>query len=186
MISISAYYQKMNRRERILAGVVGLTLFAFINLFIWSSLLGGIKSTRRELSERKAVRKTQTVFLRERDLWKKRQDWVAKHQPVLKNAGEASTLLERVKEIASKHKILIENPSLGAVVTAPDHQSIAISMETKSPWPALVHFLYDVQQPESFIAFEDVGLSIDGSDPSSMRGRFRIARWYAPAQSQHQ
>ncbi len=184
MISISAYYERMNRRERILAGVIALALFGLINLFIWSALVGGIKDARHELVDQKAIRKTQAVFLRESDLWKKRQDWVAKHQPVLKDAGEASTLLERVKEIANKHKILIENPSLGAVVAAPDHQSIAISMETKSPWPALVHFLYDVQQPESFIAFEDVGLSIDGSDPTTMRGRFKIARWFAPAQHQ--
>jgi hypothetical protein len=184
MISISAYYERMNRRERILAGVVVLALFGFINIFIWSALLGGIKNARHELVDQKAIRKTQVVFLRERDLWKTRQDWVAKHQPVLKDAGEASTLLERVKEIANKHKILIENPSLGAVVSAPDHQSIAVSLETKSPWPALVHFLYDVQQPESFIAFEDVGLSIDGSDPTTMRGRFKIARWFAPAQRQ--
>jgi hypothetical protein len=182
MISIPAYYQRMNRRERILAGVVGLAIFALVNLFIWSALIGGIKRARTELTERKAMRKTQIVFLRERDLWKKREEWLTKHQPVLQNAGEASTLLEQVKQIAGKHKILIENPSLGAVQTAPDHQSIAISMETKSPWPALVHFLYDVQQPEKFIAFEDVGLSIDGSDPSIMRGRFKIARWFAPAQ----
>lgn len=182
MISVSAYYQRMNRRERILAGVVALALFSLINIFIWSALLGGIKNARHELVERKAVRKTQVVFLRERDLWKQRQDWLVKHQPVLQNAGEASTLLERVKEIAGKHKVLIENPSLGAVVSASDHQSIAISLETKSPWAALVHFLYDVQQPESFIAFEDVGLSIDGADPTTMRGRFKIARWYAPPQ----
>jgi type II secretion system (T2SS) protein M len=180
MISLTAYYERMNRRERILAGIVGLALFALINLFLWSALLGGIKNARAELSERKAVRKTQTVFLRERTLWKKRQDWLTKHQPVLKNAGEASTLLEQVKQIASKHKVLIENPSLGAVQSAADHQSIAVSLETKSPWTALVHFLYDVQQPEAFIAFEDVGLSIDGADPSVMRGRFRIARWFAP------
>jgi hypothetical protein len=184
MISLSAYYERMNRRERILAGIVALALFAFINLFIWNALLGGIKKARRELVEHKGERKTQTIFLRERDLWKKRQDWIAKHQPVLKNAGEASTLLESVKQIAGKHKILIENPSLGAVVSAADHQSIAVSLETKSAWPALVHFLYDVQQPESFIAFEDVGLSIDGTDPTTMRGRFKIARWFAPAQRQ--
>lgn len=181
MISLTAYYERMNRRERMLAGGVLLVLFLLVNLFIWSALLGGIKSARAELKERKAVRKTQTVFLRERDLWKKRQEWLTKHQPVLQNAGEASTLLEQVKQIANKHKILIENPSLGAVQTAPDHQSIAVSLETKSPWPALVHFLYDVQQPEAFIAFEDVGLTVDGNEKSTMRGRFKIARWFTSA-----
>lgn len=182
MISLSAYYQRMSRRETILAGVVGLAIFLLLNLVIWNMLLGGIKRARAELTERKALRKTQSIFLRERDLWKKRQDWLSMHQPVLQNAGEASTLLEQVKQIASKHKILIENPSLGAVQSTPDHQSISISMETKSPWPALVSFLYEVQQPEKFIAFEDAGLSIDSSDPSSMRGRFRIARWFATTQ----
>jgi hypothetical protein len=182
MISLTAYYERMNRRERVLAGVVLLMLFLFVNLFIWGALLGGIKNARAELSERKGVRKTQTVFLRERALWKKREEWVNKHQPVLQNAGEASTLLEQVKQVASKHKVLVENPSLGSVQALPDHQSLAVSLETKSPWPALVHFLYDLQQPEAFIAFEDVGLSVDGTDPSTMRARFRIARWYAPAQ----
>jgi hypothetical protein len=182
MISISAYYQRMNRRERILALIVVLAVFAVLNLIIWSALFGGIKRARADLTERKQLRKTQTVFLTERDLWKKRQDWLNAHQPVLQNASEASTLLERVKEIAAKHKILVENPSLGAVQTASDHQSVSVSIETKSPWPALVHFLYDVQQPETFIAFEDVGLSVDGSDPATMRGRFKIARWFAPAQ----
>ena len=182
MISIPAYFQRMNRRERLLALGVALVVFLFLNLIIWSALFGGIKRTRAGLIERKQVRKTQIVFLKERDLWKKRQDWLNVHQPVLQNASEASTLLERVKQIAAKHKILIENPSLGAVQTAPDHQSVSVSMETKSPWPALVHFLYDVQQPETFVAFEDIGLSIDGSDPTTMRGRFKIARWFAPTQ----
>jgi len=178
MISIAAYYEKMNRRERMLVGFVLLVVFLLLNLFLWSALLGGIKSARAELIERKAVRKTQGVFLRERALWKTRQDWLTKHQPAFQSASDSSTLLEQVKQVAGKHKVLIENPSLGGVQTAADHQSVAVSLETKSAWPALVHFLYDVQQPEAFIAFEDVGLSIDASDPTTMRGRFRIARWF--------
>jgi hypothetical protein len=179
MISLAAYYEKMNRRERMLAGIVLLVVIILLNFFLWSALLGGIKDARAELTERKAVRKTQGVLLRERAQWKTRQEWLTKHQPAFQSASDASTLLEQVKQIASKHKILIENPSLGAVQTAADHQSVAVSLETKSAWPALVHFLYEVRQPEAFIAFEDVGLSIDGSDPTTMRGRFRIARWFA-------
>jgi hypothetical protein len=45
-----------------------------------------------------------------------------------------------------------------------------------------VHFLYDVQRPDAFIVFENVNLAIDGSDPTMMRGKFKIARWFAPAQ----
>jgi hypothetical protein len=39
-----------------------------------------------------------------------------------------------------------------------------------------------VQQPEAFIVFENVTLSIDSNDPTMMRGKFKIARWFAPAQ----
>jgi len=39
-----------------------------------------------------------------------------------------------------------------------------------------------LQQPEKFIVFEGVTLSIDSNDQTVMRGRFKIARWFAPAQ----
>jgi hypothetical protein len=38
-----------------------------------------------------------------------------------------------------------------------------------------------VQQPESFVVFESVTLNIDPADPTQMRGKFKIARWFAPA-----
>ena len=54
------------------------------------------------------------------------------------------------------------------------------SFEVKSAWPPLVHFLYDVQQPESFVVFESVTLNIDSADPTMMRGKMKLARWFAP------
>src|SRR4029453_15261384 len=76
--------------------------------------------------------------------------------------------------------ILVENPAIGSGETTPYHQTVYASIETKSPWPPLVHFLYDVQRPDAFIVFENVNLAIDGSDPTMMRGKFKIARWFAP------
>jgi hypothetical protein len=42
-------------------------------------------------------------------------------------------------------------------------------------------FLYDVQQPDAFVVFESVNLVIDSNDATMMRGKFKIARWFAPA-----
>jgi hypothetical protein len=39
-----------------------------------------------------------------------------------------------------------------------------------------------VQQPEAFIVFENVNLAIDSGDPTMMRGKFKIARWFASTQ----
>jgi hypothetical protein len=41
--------------------------------------------------------------------------------------------------------------------------------------------LYDVQQPESFVVFESITLNIDPADPTAMRGKMKLARWFAPA-----
>jgi hypothetical protein len=37
-----------------------------------------------------------------------------------------------------------------------------------------------VQRPQEFVVFENVNLAIDGNDPTMMRGKFKIARWFAP------
>jgi hypothetical protein len=175
-----AWYQRMNPRERRLALIVAGALFLLINLLVWSKLFGALSNARAELALRKATREEQSILIKERNLWTLRDQWLKKYQPALKSAVEASTLLDQVKEIAGKHNVLIEKPAIGAGDATPDHQSVFASFETKSPWPPLVRLLYDVQKPESFVVFESVQLQIDSTDPTMMRGRFKVARWFAP------
>jgi hypothetical protein len=176
-----AWYQRMNQRERKLVLIVAGALFLLINLLIWSKLFGILGNARAELALRKATREEQGLYIKEKDLWARRDQWLKQHQPTLKSAVEASTLLDQIKEIGGKHSVLIEKPAIGAGDPTPDHQAVFASFETKSPWPPLVHFLFDVQQPESFVVFETVQLQIDNADPTMMRGKFKIARWFAPS-----
>jgi len=120
--------------------------------------------------------------MRERELWKKRDEWLQKTQPTMKGAEEASTLLDQLKQIAGKYNILIENPAIGSGESTSTHQAVFASIETSSHWPELVHFLYDVQQPDDFIVFESVNLAIDNGDQTMMRGKLKVAKWFAPAQ----
>jgi hypothetical protein len=175
-----AWIERMNKRERMLAMIVGGAFFLLVNLLIWSSLSGALQRTRVELRTRQAARAEQTVFLRERKMWEKRDEWLKKNQPALKSPVEASTLLDEVKQVAGKHNVLIENPAIGSGDSTPNYQAVFATVETKSPWPPLVQFLYDVQKPESFVVFESVNLAIDSADPTMMRGKFKIARWFAP------
>ena len=177
-----AWYQRMNSRERVLAWVAAGTVFAFLNLFILNWLFGSLGSAQRQIATRRATLTEQNLFVKERDLWAKRDDWIRKNQPTLNNPAEASALLDQLKEIAGKYNVLVENPAIGSGETTPYHQTVFASIETKSPWPPLVHFLYDIQRPDAFIVFESANLAIDGNDPTVMRGRFKIARWFAPAQ----
>jgi hypothetical protein len=172
----------MNPRERVLSWVVAGTIFALLNLWILSRILGALSDARKETATRRAKLAEQALYVKERDLWTKREEWLRKHQPVLNNPAEASALLDQLKQVAGKYNVLVENPAIGTGETTPYHQTVFASIETKSPWPPLVNFLYDVQRPDAFIVFENVNLAIDGSDPTMMRGKFKIARWFAPAQ----
>lgn len=179
---ISRWLAQMNQRERILALSVGAVLFLIINLAIWSALFGMSADARKDYAAQKAARTEQKIYLKEETMWKRRADWLKKTQPHLSNPAEASTLLTQVKEIAGKHNVQIENPQIGAVETTPSHESVSATFETQSDWEGLVHFLYEVQRPEAFIVFENVNLIVDATDPTVMRGRFKIARWFAPGE----
>lgn len=178
---IAQTVQRMNPRERILAGLVALIVFFLLNLFLWSWIYHAIANSRAEVLRRKERRLEQTVLLRETDLWTQRDKWLREHQPAFHGASDASALLDQLKQVASKYSVLIENPAIGSTAGTPNYQSVSVSIETKSQWPPLVHFLYDVQAPDAFMVFESANIAIDSSDPSQMRGKFKIARWYAPA-----
>jgi Type II secretion system (T2SS), protein M subtype b len=177
---IAQTLQRMNRRERILAGLVVLVVFVLVNLFLWGWLFRAIGDSRAEVSKRKQKHDEQTVLLRESDLWMQRDKWLREHQPAFHGASDASALLDQLKQVAGKYKVLIENPAIGSPAGTPNYQSVSVSVETKSEWPPLVHFLYDVQAPDAFLVFESANIAIDSSDPTQMRGKFKIARWYAP------
>jgi hypothetical protein len=177
-----AWYQRMNPRERLLAWIVAGAMFVLLNLLILNWLFGALGRARVELATRRAAGAEQAVYMKERDLWMKRDQWIQQHQPTLRNPAEASVLLDDLKQIAGKYNVLIENPAIGSGETTPNHQAVFASIETKSPWPPLIHFLYDVQRPDAFVVFENVNLAIDSSDPTMMRGKFKVARWFAPAQ----
>jgi hypothetical protein len=178
---IAQVLQRMNRREQVLAGLVGVVVFLLANLFLWTWLFRTIGDSRVEVAKRKQAHNEQTVLLRESDLWSKREQWLREHQPAFHGASDASALLDQLKQFAGKYNVLIRNPAIGNSPAAGAYQSVFASIETKSPWPSLVHFLYDVQAPDAFIVFESASIAIDSSDPTQMRGKFKIARWYAPA-----
>ena len=182
MEKLTAAYLRMNQRERTMTLVISAILFLLINLFLWRTVLGSISNSRRELADRRTTRAEQVVYMKEKDVWAKREEWLEKTQPPMKGAEEASNLLDQLKQVAGKYNVLVENPAIGAGETTPTHQTVFASIETGCHWPDLVHFLYDVQQPDAFVVFENVNLIVETNDATMMRGKFRVARWFAPAQ----
>jgi hypothetical protein len=177
---IANWLARMNQRERILVLSIAALLFVLVNFALWSLLLGLSSGARKDWAARRATRAEQKVYLDEYDMWTKRAAWLKKNQPILSNPAEASSLLTQLKQIAAKYNVQLDNPQIGTVENTKTHQSVSVSIETKSGWEPLVHFFYDTQKPEAFIAFETVNLMVDGNDPTVMHGSFRVAKWFAP------
>ena len=96
---IRRFIQRLNQRERILALLVGGVVLVLINLFLWSWLLEAISNSRRVVATRKLARNEQVVYMREGDLWAKREKWLREHQPAYRGASDASALLDQLKQL---------------------------------------------------------------------------------------
>lgn len=109
-----AWYQRMNPRERVLAWAAAGTVFALLNFFILDWVFGALATAQKQIATRRATLAEQTLYVKERELWTKRDEWIRQHQPTLKNPAEASALLDQLKEVAGKYNVLIENPAIGS------------------------------------------------------------------------
>src|SRR5436190_1705774 len=97
---IPQWYQRMNPRERVLAWIAAGTVFVLLNLFILSWVFGALARAQKQIATRRATLAEETLYVKERDLWTKREEWIRQHQPTLKDPAEASALLDQLKKIA--------------------------------------------------------------------------------------
>lgn len=173
--------KQMTARERMLATIVGLGAFAFVNIFLVKFVLNQHRQLRNDLSGKTSEIKTMLVLLAERNLWMKRDQWLQEKMTKLENRDEApSDLRKGITEIAAKHSITLEKTLLGEPdETRPQFARVSVTFETKSKWPDLVKFVRDLQAPGQFVVLESLKLNIDDTDKTQMRGRFRVAKWFA-------
>jgi len=172
---------RLSKRERILLAIIVGIVVVFGNLFLISALQKNYSLIDASLARKQVELKSLKQMFVERDLWAKRAAWVTQKQPKLANRDQARvTLLDEVKTAAKAKNVMLENPALGSIEAQPAYQSVSVNVETKSSWSDLIGFMSALQQPDRFIVFETANLQIDTSDSTKMRGRFRIAKWYAP------
>jgi len=173
--------KQLTSREKLLAGAIGGILFLLINLFLLSHFIHSQADLRRLAVEKANNLQMMETLCKSRDMWTKRDQWLGQKQPKLANESSAGVqLLDYLKDNAKKSEVTLENPAIGTPTKSPSAISVPVSVETKSSWESLIRFLNSVHQPDQFIVFESANLQIDATDQSQMRGKFKIARWYAP------
>ena len=173
--------RSLSTREKWLAGFVAALVFLGVTVFLIDGYVRQRALLRGELASRAKQLRIARTLTEDLAFWQQRDEWLRVNQPRLTDSDAAGVqLLDRVKELAKKHAVLLENPALRPAEPQPAYTSVAVEVETKSAWPAVIAFLHELQTPEQFIALENANLKIDAADPTQMRGRFKIARWFAP------
>lgn len=171
----------LSSREKRLATIVGLVVAVSATYMLFDSYLASRASFKAQIiSEEKQVRSMHEL-LGQSALWETRDQWLDRSQPKLENRDTAGVqLLDHIQVLAKRHEVLLENQTIHAPDPRPNCISVALDVETKSGWSSLVEFLQELQTPDQFIALESANLKIDPADATQVRGRFKIARWYAP------
>ena len=171
----------LSTRERSLSILVGAVAFLLVTFFVTDYFLKSKARLTADLAVKARQLRTMQMRSAEKAQWDQRAAWLTEKQPRLVSEERAGgQLLEQVKELAKKHSVLIESPVIRPSVRKPEYTAVGIEIETKSPWSALIAFLGELQTPEQFIVLDTANLKIDGADATQMRGKFKIARWYAP------
>jgi hypothetical protein len=172
---------RLNAREKVMAFIVGGALLFILNLFVLRFFFGTQAQLSRDQQRLEGQLRAMRNLLANTALWEERDAWLRSTQPVLENEARAgSDLLTQVQELSKKHTVIVEQPAIANPDRHPEYTAVSVSVETKSTWKSLIQFLHALQGPDQFVVLESAELKIDPQDQTQMRGRFKIAKWFAP------
>ncbi|MDQ3622236.1 MAG: hypothetical protein M3463_07075 [Verrucomicrobiota bacterium] len=176
---------QLTPREKTLALIVGAVVAVLINVVLLNFFAKSQRRLNGELNGKKEQLEAMRSLYSEKELWAKRETWLETNQPKLTSDAAATRELKKeIEELMKAHGVVPENPVVGVPESVPKDRpmyvSVPMSIETKSSWTALIKFLAESQSREKFMVVESASLQTDPTDKTQMRGKFKIARWYAP------
>jgi hypothetical protein len=144
------------------------------------------KALRNQITDKTAMLATMKTLITERELWQKRDQWLAKEQPKLTNpSGAGVELLEQIKTLGQNRSIIPTEAVIGTPESAgkmggrEQDQSVSLTFNAKGKWENMVDFFYDLQSPTNFIVFSKALIRVDKEDKTQIAGTFTVAKWYA-------
>ena len=171
---------KLTKREKRLSIILGFALFAVINFYGLSYLFDLMSEYSRDVADLRSQEHSNDVWLKERDLWLNRKQWIEATQPRIRpNQVPQSELLESVTTSAKANQLEIQEQSFGENRSTPNYQSVAVRLKLSGALQNVIKWLVQVQQPELFQAITSFSLK-SASEPPTVTLELEIARWYAP------
>jgi hypothetical protein len=172
--------RKLTKSEQRLSTILIIALFATANFYGLSYLFDLNSASSQEVSDLRSQLNSNEIWLKEKDLWIHRKQWIGATQPRIRpNQVPQSELLESVTAIAKADQLEIQEQSFGENLTTPNYQSVAVRLKLSGALQNVIKWLVQVQQPELFQAVTSFSLK-SANEPPTVSLELEIARWYAP------
>ncbi len=172
--------RKWTKNEIRLSWLFAAAIFIMANFYGVGYLLDRQSELAQKLSELKATRGSDLNWLRERNLWLRREHWLDAKQPkVSGNEVPQSDLLESLTKSAADHQLQIQEQGFGEAKSSAFYRAVAVRLRLSGSLENVMKWLATVQQPEHFQAITSFSLKSE-NEPPSVSLELEVARWYAP------
>jgi hypothetical protein len=172
--------RKLNKREQRLGLVLFVALFAMANFYGLGYLIDRKDALERNVAELAGQKHSNEIWLKEKDLWLSRRNWIEQKQPkIVSSQVPQSEFLEALVGSAKKEQLEIQEQSFGEIKSTPNYRSVAVRLKLTGSLQNVIKWLVDVQQPELFQAVTNFSLK-SVNEPPTVSLELEIARWYAP------
>jgi hypothetical protein len=159
---------------------LGIAIFAVGNFYGSSYLLDLHSSLSKSVADLRGEERTNQIWLKERNLWLKRKQWIENTQPRIRpNQVPQSELLQSLTSTASADHLEIQEQSFGENKSTPNYQSVSVRLKLSGSLQDVIKWLVQIQQPELFQAMTSFSLK-SASEPPTVSLELEVARWYAP------
>jgi hypothetical protein len=172
--------RKWTKSEQRLLTVLGIAVFLMGSFYLISYLLDISNGLALKISDLEASANTDQIWLREKQFWLDRKQWIDHTQPrVATGTVPQSELLQSLTASAQNHKLTIQEQSFADAKSTPEYQAVAVRLKVTGTLEDVVRWLVDIQQPEKFQAVTNLSLKSQ-EKPPAVDLELEVARWYSP------
>src|SRR5258708_9953756 len=169
--------RKWTKGERGLLIMLGVAVLVMGTFYIVSYLLDIESGLALKIRGLEANVSNGQIWLREKQFWLDRQQWIDQKQPrVAAGAVPQSELLQSLTTSAQSHKLTIQEQGFTDAKSTANYQAVAVRLKLTGDLKDVIQWLVDVHQTEKFQTITNLSLKSHEKQPAG-RLALHVARW---------
>lgn len=171
----------MQTREKTLMVILGIAVFAALNLLGLNLFLKGRANLKRQTAAARAQIASDRSWLDLDDALRPADIWIESH-PMKRQASEEASaeLLKTEREESEKAGLKIAEESLLPIQQTPYGSCAPVSVKLNGPFPGVVKLLFALQSPTAWRTIEKFSIKSDAQPPNVIAD-LEIRQFFQPS-----